>query len=206
MLEALWKGIVLGLVLSLSVSPVLFATLKQSINNGIKGGISFILGVSVSDILLALATNLFTEAISFMKEQQDPIGFLSSILLISIGVYFLFFKKVQVNEEGAVVIRFRKRDYVKIFLAGFFMNILNPFILIFWLNMAALFVQHTLNERVVLYGTALSLLLAVDLTKVFLAQKLRRKLTYKNIHLMNQINGGILILFGLAIIVFSLFW
>ena len=54
MLEALWKGITLGLLLSISVGPVIFSILKQSINNGVRGGLAFVLGVSLSDVTLAV--------------------------------------------------------------------------------------------------------------------------------------------------------
>ncbi|MBA2745362.1 MAG: lysine transporter LysE, partial [Flavisolibacter sp.] len=39
-----------------------------------------------------------------------------------------------------------------------------------------------------------------DIVKVVLADKIRKKLTLKNIHRINRINGGILIGFGIGII------
>ena len=47
MFEALLKGLTLGLLLSISVGPVIFSIIKQSLNNGHRGGIAFILGVSM---------------------------------------------------------------------------------------------------------------------------------------------------------------
>ena len=55
MMEAIWKGLTLGLLLSIAVGPVLFSIIKQSINNGVKGGLAFVIGVSLSDISLAVA-------------------------------------------------------------------------------------------------------------------------------------------------------
>jgi len=54
MLEALIKGITLGLLLSISVGPVIFSIIKQSLNNGHTGGMAFVFGVSAADIALAL--------------------------------------------------------------------------------------------------------------------------------------------------------
>jgi threonine/homoserine/homoserine lactone efflux protein len=54
MSDVLLKGITLGLLLSIAVGPVLFSIIKQSINNGVKGGLAFILGVSLSDVSLLL--------------------------------------------------------------------------------------------------------------------------------------------------------
>ncbi|HET6723550.1 MAG TPA: LysE family transporter, partial [Chitinophagaceae bacterium] len=66
MLEALIKGLTLGLLLSISVGPVIFSIIKQSLNSGHRGGIAFILGVSASDIALVLISNVFTEIFGYM--------------------------------------------------------------------------------------------------------------------------------------------
>ena len=50
MTDALIKGITLGLLLSIEVGPILFTIIKQSINNGVRGGSAFVIGVSISDI------------------------------------------------------------------------------------------------------------------------------------------------------------
>jgi threonine/homoserine/homoserine lactone efflux protein len=206
MLEALWKGITLGLLLSIAVGPVVFSIIKQSINNGKKGGLAFIIGVSLSDITLAVVSNFFTELFAEFIERKTEIGIIGSTFLISVGIYFLFFKKVQVNEEGKQIIKTRKRDYLKLLIAGYFMNILNPAIIIFWLTTSTAFISHTLNERIIIFGIALSLVLAGDIAKVILAGNLRKRLTLKNIQLINRINGVILIGFGVALIVGLLFY
>jgi threonine/homoserine/homoserine lactone efflux protein len=206
MLEALWKGITLGLLLSIAVGPVVFSIIKQSINNGKKGGLAFIIGVSLSDITLAVVSNFFTELFAEFIERKTEIGIIGSTFLISVGIYFLFFKKVQVNEEGKQIIKTRKRDYLKLLIAGYFMNILNPAIIIFWLTTSTAFISHTLNERIIIFGIALSLVLAGDITKVILAGNLRKRLTLKNIQLINRINGVILIGFGVALIIGLLFY
>ena len=206
MLEALWKGITLGLLLSISVGPVIFSIVKQSINNGIKGGLAFIIGVSLSDITLAVVSNFFTELFAEFLERKTEIGIIGSTFLISVGIYFLFFKKVKVNEAGKQIIKSRKRDYLKLVLAGYFMNILNPAIIIFWLTTSTTFISHTLKERILIFSIALGLVLAGDIAKVVLAGKLRTRLTLKNIHLINRVNGIILMGFGIALIIGLLFY
>ena len=94
MLEVLLKGFTLGLLLSISVGPVMFSILKQSLNNGHTGGMAFIIGVSASDITMVLISNVFTELFSAISTHRKPIGIAGSIFLISLGVYFLFFKKI----------------------------------------------------------------------------------------------------------------
>ena len=136
MFEAILKGLGFGLLLSISVGPVLFSIIKQSLNNGPRGGFAFILGVSASDISLLLVGNIFTELFNSLKQYKTEMGVVGCVFLVSMGIYFLFFKKIKVNEQGEQVIRFRKRDTAKIFLSGYFMNTLNPAVFIFWITTA----------------------------------------------------------------------
>jgi threonine/homoserine/homoserine lactone efflux protein len=200
MIEAFLKGITLGLLLSISVGPVLFSVIKQSLNNGHKGGMAFILGVSASDIALVLISNVFTQLFSSLSSRRIEIGITGSIFLIVLGIYFLFFKKIQANPEGRVILKFRKRDYAKIFLSGFFMNTLNPAVFIFWLTTSTTFISHTIEQRLVIFVTCLTIVFSGDFLKVMLAGKIRKRLTPHNIHIINRINGIILIGFGIALI------
>ena len=86
------------------------------------------------------------------------------------------------------------------------MNILNPAIIIFWLTTSTAFISHTLEERVLIFSIALGLVLVGDIAKVALAGKLRRRLTLKNILLINRVNGVILIGFGVALLIGLMFY
>ncbi len=201
MIEAIIKGITLGLLLTISVGPVIFSIIKQSLNNGHKGGMAFVIGVSLSDIALVLISNVFTELFSSISTHRKEIGIAGSVFLIVMGIYFLFFKKVSTDPQGQVLIKqFRKRDYAKIALSGFFMNILNPAVILFWLTTSTTFISHTVNQRIIIFTTCLALVLTADIAKVMLAGKIRKKLTPHNIHIVNRINGLILIGFGVALI------
>ncbi|MBK5271710.1 MAG: LysE family translocator [Bacteroidia bacterium] len=200
MLEALLKGITFGLLLSISVGPVLFSIIKQSLNNGYRGGLAFIIGVSASDISVVLVSNLFTRLFDSLKTYKTEVGIAGCVFLISLGIYFLFFKKVTVNEEGKQVFKFRKRDYAKIFLSGYFMNTLNPSVFIFWITASTAVINHTVGQRLVIFITCLAWMLGTDFLKVMLAGKIRNRLTPHNIHILNRINGIILIVFGIALI------
>jgi threonine/homoserine/homoserine lactone efflux protein len=200
MLEAMLKGITFGLLLSISVGPVLFSIIKQSLNNGHNGGLAFVLGVSASDIALVLVSNVFTELFNSLREYKTEVGVAGCVFLVTLGVYFLFFKKVSVNEEGKQVFAARKRDYIKIFISGFFMNTLNPAVFIFWITTSTAVINHTIQQRIIIFVTCLSWMLGADILKVFLAGKIRNRLTPHNIHIINRINGIILIVFGIALI------
>lgn len=200
MIESIIKGLTFGLLLSISVGPVLFSIIKQSLNNGHKGGLSFVFGVSASDVGLVLVSNIFTRVFDSLKEFKQEVGIAGCVFLVSVGVFFLFFKKVKVDDSGKLVFKFRKRDFAKIFLSGFFMNTLNPSVFIFWIYASTAIVNHTINEKLVIFTTCLAWMLGTDILKVFLAGKIRNRLTPHNIHILNRINGLLLVIFGIALI------
>ena len=207
MIEAIIKGLGFGLLLSIAVGPVLFAIIKQSLNNGYRGGLSFVAGVSASDITLVIISSIFTELVAQLELYRKQIGIAGCVFLLSMGVYFLFFKKVNVNEQGQQVFyKFRKRDYVRLFLSGYFMNTLNPGIFIFWITISTTINPHSVNNRIIIYATCLMFVLATDIIKVLLACKIRNRLTPHNIHIINRVNGVILIGFAIALIWGLLFY
>lgn len=200
MFEAILKGLGFGLLLSISVGPVLFSIIKQSLNNGHRGGFAFILGVSASDISLVLVSNIFTELFNDLKQYKTEVGVAGCAFLVSMGIYFLFFKKVKVNKEGEQVLKMRKRDYAKIFLSGYFMNTLNPAVFIFWITTSTAVAFYSINHRIIVFTTCLVWMLGTDVLKVLLAGKIRNRLTPHNIHIINRVNGLLLIIFGIALV------
>lgn len=205
MIEALLKGLTFGLWLSLAVGPVLFSIIKQSLNNGYRGGIAFVLGVFASDVLLVLVSNIFSEFFNRVSGLQKEIAFVGSVFLITLGIYFLFFKKTVINDNAGVMVKFRKRDYARISLSGFFMNLLNPGVFVFWIYASSVVVSQTTNHRIIVFATCLLWVLSTDLLKVFLADKIRNRLTPKNIHIINRLNGAILFGFG-AVLLWGVFF
>lgn len=205
--EALLKGLIMGLLLAISVGPVIFTIIKQSINNGKEGGFSFVAGVWLSDLLWVLLSNVFSEFVTTLLDFKKPIGIAGSVFLISMGVFYLFFKKVHLHPEDIKLPPLQKSDHAKIAFSGFLVNTLNPAVMAFWLTSAtALAVTHTLKERIIIFCTCLIINMAADVGKVTLAGKLRSKLTIKNIRLINKISGFILLVFGAVLLTGVLFF
>ena len=202
MTEAFIKGLALGSILALSVGPVIFTIIKQSLNNGKEGGFSFVAGVWVSDVVLILVSNAFSEWVKALLEYKRTIGVIGSFFLIAMGLFYVFLKKVKLSAEGnGVEQRFRKRDVAKIFSSGFLINTLNPSVLLFWLiNATAFAVTHSLKHRVVIFSTCMAVNILADILKVLMAGKLRKRLTLHNLSIVNKISGLILVGFGMALL------
>jgi threonine/homoserine/homoserine lactone efflux protein len=200
MLDAVIKGFTLGLLLAISVGPIVFTVIKQSLNNGLKGGLAFIGGIFISDLFLVICCNFFTQFFKALSNYDTQLGIAGSILLMVVGVYFLLFKKVKVSDSGEQMMLFNTGDYAKLFFTGAVMNLLNPGIIVFWFVWATAYISHTMNQRLIIFGLALLIALGADIAKVVLADKIRRKLTPKNIHRINKLNGIILLGFGIALL------
>ncbi|GAB2674612.1 LysE family transporter [Flavihumibacter cheonanensis] len=202
MIDALIKGLALGSILALSVGPVIFTIIKQSLNNGREGGFSFVAGVWLSDILLIVISNAFSEWVKALLQYKQAIGYIGSIFLIGMGLFYLFLKKVQLAQQAnGEEQRFRKRDMAKIFTSGFLINSLNPSVLLFWLINATTFaLTHSFRDRVLIFTVCMLFNMLADALKVLLAGKLRKKLTIHNLSLVNKISGVILVGFGVALL------
>jgi threonine/homoserine/homoserine lactone efflux protein len=202
MTEALIKGLGLGLILTLSVGPVIFTILKQSINNGHKGGFSFVAGVWISDLFLVILSNMFSELVRQLLEFRSVIGYVGSAFLVAMGVYYVFFKKVKIRKEDFQNIpAFSKSDFAKTILSGFFINTLNPSVIFFWLiNATAFAATHSIWHRIVIFSVCLLINMVADVFKVMMAGRIRDKLTVHNISVINKISGTILMIFGLVLL------
>lgn len=205
--EAILKGLAMGLLLAMSVGPVIFTVVKQSINNGRAGGYSFVIGVWVSDFLLVVLSNAFSEWVTRLLDFKMLIGVAGSAFLIGMGLFYLFLKKVHLHPEDISAPSLKGSDHVKIAVQGFLLNTLNPAVMAFWLTAAtAIAVTHTFRDRMIIFLCALLLNMVADIAKVRLAFKVRKKLTIKNIRLINKISGLILLIFGTVLLLGVLFF
>ena len=206
-IEAILKGLAMGLLLVISVGPVIFTVIKQSINNGRPGGFSFVIGVWISDFLLVVLSNLFSELVTTLLDFKVQIGIAGSAFLISMGVYYIFFKKVHFHPEDLALPPLKSSDHAKIAIQGFLLNTLNPAVMAFWLTAAtAIAVSQSIRDRIIIFATALILNMSADIVKVSVAGKLSKKLTIKNIRLINKISGLILAIFGTVLLFGVLFF
>jgi threonine/homoserine/homoserine lactone efflux protein len=203
MVEAILKGLALGIVLALSVGPIIFTIIKQSITHGHKGGFSFVAGVWLSDIILVVLSNVFTEWVAMLLEYKKMIGYGGSSFLIAMGIYFFFFKKVLIKSTGNLehMDHLSTHEIFRIFASGFIINTLNPGVLIFWLgNATVLALTHTMQQRITIFSVCLLINMGADVGKVMMSGNLRKRLTVHNLSIINKISGAILVAFGIALL------
>lgn len=203
MTEPILKGLLLGLILSISVGPVVFAIIKQSLTNGHKAGYAFVAGVSASDIVLLFICNVFTSLFAIVLNHKATIAMLGAGFLLLMGLYTLIFKKIKIENIGEGKQKIMKwHNMLGFFAAGFLMNTLNPSVFLFWfawtaaIGNSAIESNNPTTYKLIVFGTCLGFVMLSDLAKVALAGTLRPRLTEKNLIWINRISGIIILIFS----------
>lgn len=203
MSEPILKGLLLGLILSISVGPVVFAIIKQSLTNGHKAGYVFVAGVSASDMVLLFICNVFTSLFAIVLNHKTTIALLGAGFLLLMGLYTLIFKKIKIENIGDDKQKTMKwHNLLGFFASGFLMNTLNPSVFLFWFAWTAA-IGNSAGEtnnpntyKLIVFGTCLGFVMLSDLAKVALASTLRPRLTEKNLVWINRISGIIILIFS----------
>jgi threonine/homoserine/homoserine lactone efflux protein len=210
LVEPILKGLLLGLILSISIGPVIFAIIKQSLTNGKRSGYAFVAGVSSSDFVLLFICNVFTSLFNLVLNHKSAIALAGAGFLLIMGLYTLFFKKLKLENMGTDGVNktVSIKDLVSSYFSGFLMNTLNPSVFLFWfawtaaINNSADDTPNPIQYKLVVFGACLGFVLLSDLIKVFLAGKLRPRLTEKNLLWINRFSGMIILIFS-AVLLYS---
>ncbi len=193
------KGLGLGLLLSVSVGPVVFTIIKLSLRSGHKAGFAFAAGVSASDIFLVLAGNMAAELVRVALHFENTIGLVGAAILFIMGAWSFFFRKDPKMDNSPLDKSLRKRDMAKYSMQGFLVNSLNPGAIFFWLTTCTAFAYLPFKERIILFASCLFVVVVADMLKVVLSGQLRNWLTPHTLHIINRVSAIILMGFGIVI-------
>lgn len=204
MLETVISGISLGLVLAMLVGPVFFMILVISIRQGFRSAAWFVTGVALNDAFYILVTYLSSSALMLFRNYTMEIGVVGGLVLIAFGLANALKKPaVQATDLELGETTSGWINLVK----GFMMNLLNPFVLIFWFGVsgAAGYSRGDSAASVtIFYSATLATIFLTDLIKAWLARRLRDLLRPPVLLWLNRISGMALILFGLRLCIQSL--
>jgi threonine/homoserine/homoserine lactone efflux protein len=204
MIEAFLSGILLGLTMAIMIGPALFSLLQTSIHRGFRAGMYMALGIFISDVLLVALSYLGVSAFLTEKNNSFVFGLVGGIVIILFGL-FTFRKRqaVKPDLENESPLPLETVKPLKYMAKGFALNILNPFLLIFWVGWMA-YVGNTFGtyspETVVFFAGCLSTVLATDMLKCFIAGKIKQYLRPRVVTILNYILGVVLILLGIYMI------
>lgn len=206
MITAIYEGILLGLVLAFSFGPAFFALINTGIRHGFKSGFALALGIILSDLALVTACFLLllygaSDLVSNPKNQKF-IGIIGGIVLIVYGA-FHFAPKNPTEKDPKQPIEIKSPRPLFLIVKGFFLNLFNPFVWIFWLATTTAVsskFSFSLLEVAAFFGGTLGVVFGTDLLKAFVANKIKNYITPKVMRYANIITGIILVVFGLYLI------
>ncbi|RYZ53826.1 MAG: hypothetical protein EOP49_06480 [Sphingobacteriales bacterium] len=201
--SAVVGGLLLGLFMAISVGPTMFAVLRYSLNHSYKAGLAFVLGVSISDIIFVTVANVATPWLQWLHQFSRTLSYSAAVLLIAVGLFGVI-KKHKPAKPSAKIMSISNAQYFKIWLSGFLINTLNPALIFQWIFAATGMAQETDLYRFVFFGSCLGLVLGIDVLKVFLADKIRRKLTIKRIMLLQKVSAFCILGFGIGLLIITI--
>lgn len=211
LISAILGGLLLGLFMAISVGPTLFAIIKYSLNHSYKTGLAFVLGVSISDIMYVSIANLAAPWLNFIYRYEKQVALTGGAILIVIGLFGLLrkYKPVRPSSGKSLI---SKGHYFRIFASGFLLNTANPGVVINWIASATLVTNATIHMsqlesaiyRTTFFGSCLILVLGVDVLKVLLADKIRKRLTLRKVMYLQKISAACLLLIGAALTIWQL--
>lgn len=217
---------VTGITVSFLIGPLLFMIVQASLERGFRAGFSIGAGIWLGDAMYVLATWQFLryfEKVVNLPHFAVYAGLIGGILLIAFGVanfwtgkqkQYFGKKKPEENavSEGVDLLikqvtaemPVQNKTYLHFFFKGFFINLINPFTIFFWLGLSsAVVVPSGWNDaQAADYFIGLfAALIFFDCMKAYGAKKVRKWLTPEHILKARRGIGLALICFGLALII-----
>jgi len=201
-MEIAFQGIKVGIVLTFLIGPVFFTILQTSIERGFWNGIGVVLGVSFSDTLSVVICYLGASQILYNTGLQVYLAYGGGVLIIFFGLYNLLIKSRQKADKVNIEVNGKK--FYRYFIKGFLLNSLTPMVILFWigtLSFATVELGYSQrSEFAIFFGSLLITVLVTDITKAYLAGKLRQLITPRLIKVINMVLGIALIVFGIRLI------
>ncbi len=203
MMEAVKYGIGLGLFISILIGPVFFILINVSIKEGFRSAMYLDIGILLSDAVCILLSYLGMAALLNDRENRVFFIIVGAVVLIVMGILKLFpgKKKPQGPKKQIVV---QKTNPFALVGQGFFYNLLNPSVLLFWIStVGAATALYEGDSKLIWtqFSTTLFVVLCFDVLKAWFAKKMRNFLTEDKIYKANRIIGALFICFAVLLLI-----
>lgn len=190
------EGYLIGLAMVIFIGPVLFLLLNTSLISGVRSGIGVALGVIISDLVCVLLCFYGLASLFENESHQFWIGLLGSLIVLGIGIGYLFKKKQDIFSKDR-----RRQGFWVSTIKGFSVNFFNPFVFGLWI---AVFhygsSKYQSIELSLFMGSILIGVFSMDVLKVFLSKRIKRFISPDRLQLFFKITGVVLILFSIRLL------
>lgn len=206
-LSLIYQGLIIVILLTFSFGPAFFALINTGIKYGYRPGSFLAMGILLSDLMLCVAVctvvHLGATNLLHSEKAQTFSAIIGGIILIVFGSFY-FRKHVTKQETSTSIdIGYQAPHPSIMILKGFALNLFNPAVWFLWLgNVTAISktLDYSILKMLFFFSIVLAATLAVELSKVYLAGKIKKYLTDRLMTTINYITGSALVIFGVILI------
>ena len=213
----LFWAIMIGLFLSVVVNmgPAFITLVQTSLHRGFHSAAWFATGVILNDAMIISICILASVQVVMKSSFEAALACIGAGIVLLLFGCFTYRRKVNDCKEREEYIEKRTNEVLKkqedkpawfvFFAKGFVLNILNPFVWIFWFSAVAMVAGSVGGNKVstlVFFAIILGTTLFMEILKAWGAAKLKKFLDAEHTMLMNKIAGILLMLCGAYFIIF----
>jgi threonine/homoserine/homoserine lactone efflux protein len=212
MINLFLEGVLLGVIISITIGPAFFTIIQTGIQRGFYPGFIMAVGISMSDISLIVLSYLGASIILGNPANKIYIGIVGGAVLIIFGIVTIRRKpEILLQRSSKYTAPVKKPGHLTYFFKGYFLNILNPFLLLFWLTVMSWITAKAENGKLITYAIpffsgAVSTVFCFDLLKSFIGNRIKKYLKPRVLVWINRAVGITLMIFGVILIVKVIFW
>jgi threonine/homoserine/homoserine lactone efflux protein len=205
MLEVIYNGIIIGVLVSAPMGPIGLMCVQRTLNKGRWHGFVSGVGAALSDLIYASITCLgMGIIIDFVDAHRIILQIVGSILLLLFGFYTFHTnpsKSLHKPKEGG-------NSFSQDIITAFFLTLSNPLIIFLYIALFARFNFIDPNETLYSIIVGLSFIVLGALAWWFLVStligKLRTIINVRGLWIINKVVGGIIMVLSCLGIIYSL--
>ena len=204
-MSILLQGIYAGLLLAILVGPLVVALIQASLEQGAKAGIMVGLGIWISDLSFIVAVYFGMSYIDQLIQWpyfELVVGSVGSLVLLGAGIGTLMTKAVELDYSQQLL--GGAKGSMSLLAKGFLINTVNPFTFFFWIAIMTGVVlenDYDINQAGIYFTGIIGTIIFTDSLKIFLAKKIRHRLTSRHLWWVRRVAGIMLILFAVVLAV-----
>jgi len=205
-LDIIFKGFIIGVVVSAPMGPVGVLCVQRTLNKGRWYGFVTGLGATLSDMCYALLTGYGMSFVTdYINKNVFVLQLLGSLMLLAFGYYT--FRTNPVKSLHPINQNNPKGTYIHNFITAFVVCFSNPLIIFLFIGLFARFavVQHgvVLFDAVTSYIAIAIGAISWWLLITFVINKVRKHFNLRGIWIINRIFGILVILFSVIGLIFT---
>jgi len=199
MVGIIWKGLLIGILVSAPMGPIGMLCIQRTLNKGRWHGFVTGLGAALSDVVYACITCLgMGVVVNFVEANEAPLQFIGSLILAAFGYYIFQTNPVKSLKKQ----KEKKLSFAQDFISAFLLTFSNILIILLYI---ALFARFGFVLRDYSFWMLVVGILCIGIGAViwwfsitYLISKLRKWFNIRGIWLLNKVVGMIIMVLSVV--------